>query len=99
MGSVWGVNLIAIVAANPNEMKHGLGILTLYSATYFLFAPLHALMLLCVWMADGLELQESPNSCGGALRAGLRLLCAETIVFWALYWGMILDVVPLHMHL
>ena len=40
MGGVWGANLFAICAANPTEEKHGLGVLTVYSATYFLFAPL-----------------------------------------------------------
>ena len=99
MSGVWGANMFAILAANPNEVRHCLGVLTLYSATYFLFAPLHAFILLCVWMAYGLERQESPGSEGCAFRAAIRLVCAETVVFWALYWGMILDVIPLHVRL
>ncbi len=98
MSGVWGANLMAIVAANPNEVKHCLGVLTVYSATYFLFAPLHALILLCVWTAYGLD--RAGSAADGALwRAVSRLFCAETVVFWALYWGMVLDVVPLQVRL
>ena len=98
MSGVWGANLMAILAANPNEVKHCLGVLTVYSATYFLFAPLHALILLCVWTAYGLD--RAGIAADGALwRALTRLFCAETLVFWALYWGMVLDVVPLHVRL
>jgi hypothetical protein len=97
IGGVWGLNLLAICAANHNEVKHCLGILVLYSATYFLFAPLHVLILLCVWTAYGLERGDSPLSEGCAFRAAVRLLCAETIVYWALYWGMVFEILPLYM--
>ena len=33
MSGVWGANFMAILAANPNEVKHCLGVLTVYSAT------------------------------------------------------------------
>ncbi len=97
LGGVWGLNLLAICAANLSEVRHCLAVLVLYSATYFLFAPLHALILLCVWMAYGLERGDSPLSGGTAARAAVRLVCAETLMFWALYWGMVLEFVPLHM--
>ena len=97
LGGVWGLNLLAICAANLNEVRHCLAVLILYSATYFLFAPLHALILLCVWMVYGLERSDSPLSDGTAVRAAVRLCCVETLVFWALYWGMVLEFVPLHM--
>jgi hypothetical protein len=97
VSGVWGANIVAICAANPNEVRHCLSVLALYSATYFLFAPLHALILLCAWTAYGAERQESPKAESCALRAVVRVLCAETVVFWGLYWGMVLEVVPLHM--
>jgi hypothetical protein len=97
LGGVWGINLLAICAANLSEVRHCLSVLILYSATYFLFAPLHVLILLCVWMAYGLERGDSPLSDGTASRAAVRLFCAETLMFWALYWGMVLEFVPLHM--
>jgi hypothetical protein len=97
LSGVWGLNLLAICAANLNEVRHCLAVLILYSATYFLFAPLHALILLCVWMAYGLERGDSPLSEGTATRAAIRLFFAETLMFWALYWGMMFEILPLHM--
>ncbi|PIR19500.1 MAG: hypothetical protein COV48_01640 [Elusimicrobia bacterium CG11_big_fil_rev_8_21_14_0_20_64_6] len=97
LGSLWGINLLAICAANSTEVRHCLAVLTLYAATYFLFAPLHALILLCVWMAYGLERGDSPLSEGTAARAAVRLVCAETLMFWGLYWGMVLELLPLHL--
>lgn len=97
LSGLWGLNLVAICAANLNEVKHCLAVLTLYAATYFLFAPLHALILLCIWMAYGLERGDSPLTEGTAARAATRLVFVETLMFWALYWGMVLEVVPLHM--
>jgi len=96
LGGVWGLNLLAICAGNFTEVRHCIAVLILYAATYFLFAPLHALILLCVWMAYGLERGDSPLSAGTATRAAVRLVCAETLMFWALYWGMVLEFVPLH---
>jgi len=97
LSGVWGLNLLAIFAANFSEVRHCLAVLILYAATYFLFAPLHALILLCVWMAYGLERGDAPLSEGIALRAAGRLVLVETLMFWALYWGMVLEFVPLHM--
>ncbi|MCR4297013.1 MAG: hypothetical protein NUW21_15895 [Elusimicrobia bacterium] len=97
LGGVWGVNFLAIGAANFNEIRHCAAVLALYSATYFLFAPLHALIVLCVWLAYGLERGDSPLSEGGLNRAAVRLICVETLMFWALYWGMVLEYLPLHM--
>ncbi len=97
LSGVWGLNLLAICAANFNEVRHCLSILLLYAATYFLFAPLHALIVMCVWMAYGLEKGDSPLSDGVALRAASRMLMAETLMFWALYWGMMFEILPLHM--
>lgn len=97
LGGVWGLNLLAICAANLSEVRHCLSVLILYSATYFLFAPLHVLILLCVWMAYGLERGDSPLSGGTAARAAVRLCCAETLMFWVLYWGTMLEFVPLQM--
>lgn len=97
VGGLWGVNLVAIFAANLNEARHCLAVLALYAATYFLFAPLHALILLCVWTAYGIERGESALSDGIARRAALRLFCAETLLFWGVYWGMVLEIVPLHL--
>ena len=97
LSGVWGINLVAICAANATEIKHCLAVLGLYSATYFLFAPLHILILLLVWTAYGLERGDSPLSEGTAARAAGRLLIAETLMFWVLYWGMMFEVVPLHM--
>ncbi len=96
-GGLWGANILAICAANPNELRHGLSVLALYAATYFLFAPLHALIMMCAWTAYGAERTESPKAEGCALRAVVRVVCAETLMFWGLYWGMVLDIVPLHM--
>lgn len=97
LGGVWGVNLLAICAANLNEVRHCLAVLLLYAATYFLFVPLHALIVLCVWTAYGLERGDSPLSDGTAARAAVRLVSVETVMFWALYWAMVLEIVPLHM--
>ncbi len=97
LGGVWGINLVAICAANATEIKHCIAVLALYSATYFLFAPLHILILLLVWTAYGLEREDSPLSEGTAARAAVRLFLAETLMFWVLYWGMMFEVVPLHM--
>ena len=97
LGGVWCLNLLALCAANMNEVRHCLAVLILYAATYFLFAPLHALIVMCIWMAYGLERSDSPLSEGGAMRAAVRLLSIETLVFWTLYWGMVLEFVPLHM--
>lgn len=97
LGGVWGVNLLAICASNINEVRHCLAVLILYSATYFLFAPLHVLILMCVWTAYSLERGDSPLSSDCATRAAVRMVCAETVLFWALYWGMVFELVPLHM--
>lgn len=97
LSGVWGLNLVAIFAANASEVRHCLSVLILYAATYFLFAPLHALILLCVWMAYSLDRGDSPLSEGTAGRAAVRLVLAETLMFWALYWGMVLEILPLHM--
>lgn len=97
LGGIWGVNLLAICASNFNEVRHCLAVLILYAATYFLFAPLHALILLCVWTAYKLESGDSPLAEGCAVRAAARALAAETVVFWALYWGMVFELLPLHM--
>jgi len=97
LGGLWGLNLIAICAANASEFRHCLAVLVLYAATYFLFAPLHALIMLCVWTAYGLERGDSPLSEGTAGRAAVRLVLAETLMFWALYWGMMFEILPLHM--
>ncbi len=97
LGGVWGLNLLAIFAANSSEARHCLSILLLYAATYFLFAPLHALILLCAWTAYGLEKGDSPLSEGIAARAAVRVVFVETLVFWGLYWGMVLELVPLQM--
>lgn len=97
LGGVWGINLLAICASNFNEVRHCLAVLILYSATYFLFAPLHVLILLCVWMAYALERRDSPMTDDCAVRAAVRMFCAETLMFWALYWGMVFELVPLHM--
>ncbi|MEK7233739.1 MAG: hypothetical protein AAB268_07980 [Elusimicrobiota bacterium] len=97
LGGMWGLNLLAICAVNLSEIQHCLSVLILYAATYFLFAPLHVLILMCVWMAYGLERGDSPLSAGAAARAASHLFCVETMMFWALYWGMMLEVVPLHM--
>ncbi len=94
---MWGANIMAICATNPSEIRHCLSVLLLYGASYFLFAPLHALIVLCAWTAYGVEKQESPKAEGCLLRAATRVICAETLVFWCLYWSMILEVVPLHM--
>lgn len=99
LGGVWSANLLAICVANFNEVKHCLGVLILFSATYFLFVPLHALIVLCVWTAYGLERGDSPLSDGTAARAAMRLISAETVMFWALYWGMVFELVPLQMRL
>lgn len=97
LGGVWGVNLLAICATNISEVRHCLAVLVLYAATYFLFAPLHVLILLCVWTAYSLERGESAQADGCAVRAAVRMVCAETLVFWALYWGMVFEILPLHM--
>ena len=96
LGGVWGVNLLAICATNANEIRHCLAVLVLYSATFFLFAPLHALILGCVWTAYVLERGDAPLSDGCAARAAVRMICAETLVFWGLYWGMVFELLPLH---
>ena len=97
LGGVWGLNLVALCAANATEVRHCLAVLALYAATYFLFAPLHALIMLCVWTAYGLERGDSPLSDGTAARAAVRLVLAETLVFWTLYWGMMFEILPLHL--
>ncbi len=96
LSGVWGLNLVAICAANASEVRHCLAVLVMYAATYFLFAPLHALLFLCVWTVYALERGDSPLSEGTALRAAVRLFFAETVIFWALYWGMTLEILPLH---
>ncbi|UPT75257.1 MAG: hypothetical protein M0D55_06025 [Elusimicrobiota bacterium] len=102
LGGMWGLNLAAVVAAGAASfgafgaaVGHCLGILLLYSATFFLFAPLHVLIALCVWTAYCLD----AGGDGALRRAAVRLFSAETLVFWALYWGMILEFVPLHLRL
>ena len=97
MSCAWGINLMAICAANAGEIKHCLAVLGLYAGTYFLFAPLHMLIMLCVWTAYGLERGDSPLSEGTAARATVRLFFAETFIFWALYWGMVSELLPLHL--
>jgi len=105
LGGVWGLNLAAVVAAGVTPVGalgaaigHCLGILLLYSATYFLFAPLHALIALCVWTAYCVD--SAAHGREGALRlAVLRLVGAESVVYWALYWSMVLELVPLHLRL
>ena len=75
LGGMWGLNLLAICAVNLSEIQHCLSVLILYAATYFLFAPLHVLILMCVWMAYGLERGDSPLSAGagaGGLTSVLR---------------------------
>ena len=105
LGGTWFVNLLAAVAAGAAPfgafgaaVGHCLGILILYGAAYFLFAPLHVLVVLCVWMSYCLD--RSGSSSEGALRrAFLRLFATETLLFWALYWGMVMDFVPLQLRL
>ncbi len=97
LGGLWGMNLLAICAANFNEIKHCIAVLLLYSATYFLFVPLHAVIFLVVWTAYGLERGDASPTDGVAVRAAVRLLSVETVMFWALYWGMMLELVPLHL--
>ena len=79
LGGVWGLNLLALCAANFNEIKHCFSVLLLYSATYFLFAPLHALIVMCVWMAYSLERGDSPLSGGTAARAAIRLVSSSEL--------------------
>lgn len=104
IGGTWCLNLAAVVAAGASSfgalgaaVGHCLGILILYSAAFFLFAPLHVLVALCVWTAYCLD--RSGSGDGALRRAFLRLFTAETLLFWALYWGMVLDFVPLNLRL
>ena len=97
LGGVWGINLLAICVANLNEVRHCLAVLILYAVTYFLLAPLHAVILLGVGMAYGIERRDPPLTHDTAVRAAERIFCVETLVFWVLYWGMVLGFVPLYM--
>ena len=95
---LWGGNFLVVCGLNPTDVGHCIGVLILYAAAYFLFAPLHGAILLGVWTAYGLDRASSTED-GAFWRAVQRLFTAESLVFWAVYWGMILEVVPLHIRL
>lgn len=95
----WVMNLAAVCGLNVGDVGHCLGILVLYSAAYFLFAPLHALMVLCGWFSYLMDKSESAGIDSVALRAAGRVILAETLAFWLIYWGMVLDFVPLHLRI
>lgn len=91
----WGVNLLAACALNLRELGHALGVLLVFSATFFLVAaPLHLLLALSAWALYRAECASSAAN-GAPYRACARVVCAETVLFWAMYWGMVLNVVPL----
>lgn len=95
----WGVNLCCAAACNMSELGYAAGVLLVFTATFFLFAsPLHAALAMCVWILYRLESRAAAP--GQAVsRACSRLICAESLAFWALYWGMAFDLVPLHIRL
>lgn len=95
----WGVNLCCAAACNLGELGYAAGVMLVFSATFFLFAsPLHAVLAMCAWVLYRQECRAVvPAQAAG--RACARLFCAESLVFWALYWGMALDLAPLHIRL
>ena len=91
LGSAWGANICLIWALNPHDVTHCASILLLFTAVYFLFlAPVHALLAGIVWAAHRVT-RDTPAE------AAERWLTAESFVFWLLYWGMVLEFVPLHL--
>lgn len=97
--TAWLLNLATVCGLNMGDVRHCLGVLILYSAAFFLFAPLHILMVLCGWASYCLERSTSAGIDAIAQRAAGRVALAETLVFWLIYWGMVLEVVPLNIRI
>lgn len=88
--AAWCGNLAAIYALHPHDVLHCASVLLLYSAVFFLFfMPLHALLA-----AAALGTLAAGAS---RLAAAPRWLFAESVAYWALYWGVMLQFVPLHL--
>ena len=95
---VWGLNLACAAACNARELGHAAGVLLVFAATWFLFAaPIHAALAVVTWTLYRLECRARPD--GAAHRACLCLLCAESALFWGLYWAMACGIFPLNIRL
>jgi hypothetical protein len=90
----WGANLLAAAAVNLHALPHGLGVLLVFAATFFLFAaPVHLLLGLSSWAAYCCE--RARGEAAASRRAALRLFFAESALFWAAYWAMLAGALPL----
>lgn len=90
----WGVNVVAACAMGGFELGHVVAVLLVFAAVFFLFAaPLHVLLGLGSWA--GFCVERAAGEAVAARRALLRLYCAESALFWAAYWGMVLGLLPL----
>lgn len=95
---VWASNLLAALAVSLPDLGHGLGVLLVFASVFFLFAaPLHLALGLGCWLSYR---AERAGGCMAAARHAVdRLLCAESTLFWAAYWAMVLGLLPLSIRL
>lgn len=95
---VWASNLLAALAVSLPDLSHGLGVLLVFAAVFFLFAaPLHAALGLGCWLSYRAE--RAGGRLTAARQAADRLLCAESALFWAAYWAMVFGLLPLTIRL
>ncbi len=95
----WFVNLVLAGIFNLRELGHAAGELLVFGAIFFLVAaPLHVMLVLYTWSRRRAELELRVER-GAAQRAATSVICAESLLFWTAYWGMILGYVPLHIQL
>ena len=95
----WCANLALACVFNLRELGHAMGELLVFGAIFFLVAaPVHAMLLLYAWSRRRAEteLRAVP---GAGQRAAAGVICAESLLFWTAYWGMILGFVPLQIQL
>ena len=95
---VWASNLLAALAVSLPDLGHGLGVLLVFGAVFFLFAaPLHLALGVGCWL--GYRAERASGCLAAARHAADRLLCAESALFWAAYWAMTLGALPVNIRL
>lgn len=95
---VWASNLLAALAVSLPDLAHGLGVLVVFAAVFFLFAaPVHLALGVGCWLSYRAE--RAAGCLASARHAADRLLCAESVLFWAAYWAMMLGLLPLTIRL
>lgn len=95
----WCVNLALACVFNLRELGHAMGEFLVFAAVFFLLAaPVHGMLLLYAWSRHRAE-NDARAEPGAAYRAAAGAVCAESLLFWTAYWGMVLGFVPLQIRL